>query len=66
MMNYHGFWQGFILLFGVLPVVVGATAGAIWAWRKGRRGSKLIAPGILGGAGLSLFVFLAAVLFFRA
>ncbi len=66
MMDYNGFWQGFVVLFGVLPVGVGAGAGAIWAWRKGRRGGKLIAPAIIGGVGLSLFMFVAAVLFFRA
>ncbi len=31
MMDYYGFWQGFILLFGVLPVVVGAIIGVLWA-----------------------------------
>jgi hypothetical protein len=66
MMDYHGFWQGFIILFGILPAGVGAAAGVIWAWRNGRRGTKLIAPAILGGVGLCLFTFAAAVLFFRA
>ena len=66
MMDYYGFWHGFVVLFGVLPVGVGAIAGVIWAWQKGRRGSKLIAPALLGGVGLSIFVFAAAILFFRA
>ena len=38
MMDYYGFWQGFVGLFVILPVVVGAAVGAFWAWRKGRRG----------------------------
>ena len=66
MMDYHGFWQGFISLFGVLSVVVGAIVGMLWAWRNGRRGAKLIPPAFLGGAALGLFVFFGAVLFFRA
>ena len=66
MMDYHGFWQGFISLFGVLPVVVGTIVGMLWAWRNGRRGAKLIPPAFLGGAALGLFVFFGAVLFFRA
>ena len=41
MMDYYGFWQGFIILFGVLPVVVGAIIGVLWAWWNGQRGTKL-------------------------
>ena len=66
MMDYYAFWQGFVVLFAVLPVIIGAGAGALWAWRKGRRGARLITPAILGGAGLSLCVFAGAILFFRA
>ena len=66
MMDYHGFWQGFVLLFVVLPVIVGAIGGAAWAWSKGQRGSGLIMPSVVGGAGLSVGVFGVAVLFFRA
>ena len=66
MMDYHGFWQGFISLFGFLPVVVGVIVGMLWAWRNGRRGAKLIPPAFLGGAALGLLVFFGAVLFFRA
>ena len=66
MMDYYGFWQGFIILFGVLPVVVGAIIGVLWAWQTGQRGTKLIAPAFLGAAALGLCVFAGAVLFFRA
>ncbi len=65
MMDYYGFWQGFIILFGVLPVVVGAIIGVLWAWRTGQRGTKLIAPAFLWAAALGLCVFGGAVLFFR-
>ncbi len=66
MMDYHGFWQGFIVLFGVLPVVVGAIVGVLWAWRNGQRGTKLIRSAFLGGAAMGLCVFAGAVRFFRA
>ncbi len=66
MMDYYGFWRGFIILFGVLPVVVGAIIGVLWAWQTGQRGTKLIAPAFLGAAALGLCVFGGAVLFFRA
>ena len=66
MMDYYAFWQGFVALFVILPVVVGAGVGAFWAWRTGRRGAGLITAAILGGALLSLCVFAIAVLIFRA
>ncbi len=66
MMDYHGFWQGFIILFGVLPVVVGAIIWVLCAWRNGQRGTKLIPSAFLGGAALGLCAFAGAVLFFRA
>ncbi len=66
MMDYYGFWQGFIILFGVLPVVAGAIIGVLWAWQTGQRGTKLIAPAFLGAAALGFCVFAGAVLFFRA
>ena len=66
MMDYQGFWLGFVLLFGVLPVVFGAGVGLVWAWRAGRRGASLVLLGLLGGAGAGLLVFVAAVLIFRA
>ncbi len=65
-MDYYGFWQGFVGLFGVLPVVIGAGVGVFWGWRKGRRGAKLIHSAFLGGAALGLCVFAGAILFFRA
>ncbi len=66
MMDYQGFWLGFVLLFGVLPVVFGAGGGLVWAWRVRRRGVRLVFPVLLGGAGAGLSVFVAAVLLFRA
>ena len=66
MMDYEAFWRGFVLLFVAGPFVAGAGAGPIWAWRKGRRGFQLILPSIIGGIGLCLGVFAAAVLVFRA
>ncbi len=33
MMDYQGFWLGFVLLFGVLSVVFGAGGGLVWARR---------------------------------
>ena len=65
-MDYDGFWQGFIFLFGVLPTIVGAIIGVLWAWRNGQRGTKVIASALLGAAALGLCVFAGAVLFFRA
>ena len=64
-MDYQGFWLGFALLFGVLPPVLGAGGGLVWAWRAGRRGVRLVLPVLLGAAGAGLLVFVAAVLFFR-
>ena len=66
MMDYHAFWSGFVLLFGALPLVLGATGGLVWAWRAGRRGVALVLPVLFGAVGTGLLVFAAAVLFFRA
>ncbi len=66
MMDYDGFWTGFVVLFGALPLVVGASIGALWAWRRGERGARLIPAACLGGACLVLCVFLGAVLIFGA
>lgn len=66
MMDYQGFWLGFVLLFGVLPVVFGAGGGLVWAWRAGRRGARLVLPILLGAAAAGFSVFAAAVLLFRA
>lgn len=66
MMDYQGFWLGFVLLFGVLPVVFGAGGGLVWAWCAGRRGARLVLPILLGGTSAGLSVFVAAVLLFRA
>ncbi len=31
MMDYYGFWKGFVGLFVILPVVVGGAVSAFWA-----------------------------------
>ncbi len=41
MMDYQGYWLGFVLLFGMLPAVFGAGGGLVWAWRAGRRGGQI-------------------------
>ena len=66
MMDYYGFWQGFLLLFGLLPSGLGAGVGLIWAWKRGRRGIRLIPPALLCGFGTGLTTFVVAVLLFRA
>lgn len=66
MMDYQGFWHGFLILFVVLPVLVGAALGLYWGWRNGRRGTKLIPAMALGAGATGLIVFAGAVLFFRA
>ena len=65
-MDYQGFWVGFVLLFGVPPIVIGAVGGLVWAWHVGRRGARLVLPVLLAAAGTGLALFAAAVLFFRA
>lgn len=66
MTDYHGLWRGFVLLFGLLPFLVGAGGGVLWGLRRGRRGAKLIPAALIGGAGASLLCFAVAVLVFRA
>ncbi len=66
MMDYHAFWQAIVVVFGVVPLVVGAGLGAAWAWRGGRRGTRLMLPTVVGGAVLGLGVFAGAILFLRA
>ncbi|MCZ6771173.1 MAG: hypothetical protein O7G83_04170 [Proteobacteria bacterium] len=48
MVDYHAFWQAIVVVFGVVPLVVGAGLGAAWAWRGGRRGTRLILPSVIG------------------
>lgn len=66
MMDYQGFWHGFLVLFAVLPVIIGASIGLFWGWRNGRRGAKLIPAAFLGAGTTGVIVFAGAVLFFRA
>ena len=66
MMDYYAFWNAIVVVFGVVPLVVGAGVGAIWAWRVGRRGTRLIIPTVCGGAVLGVIVFAGAILFLRA
>ena len=66
MTDYHGFWQGFLALFVILPAIFGATIGLAWAWRRGRRPWQLL-PAALVSAGLSgAIAFAGALLIFRA
>jgi hypothetical protein len=66
MMDYQGFWHGFLVLFVVLPVLVGASLGLIWGWRNGRRGTRLMPAALFGAGATGLIVFGGAVLLFRA
>ena len=66
MMDYQGFWHGFLILFVGLPVIVGASIGIVWGWRNGRRGTKLIPAAFFGAVATGFIVFASAVLFFRA
>jgi len=66
MIDYDGFWTGFVVLFGLLPLGIGACAGALWARRRGTRGARLVFAAFLGGVGLVLCVLLGAVVVFRA
>jgi len=66
MMDYDGFWAGFVVLFGLLPLGIGACVAAFWARRRGARGARLVLAAFLGGVGLVLCVLLGAVLVFRA
>ena len=65
MMDYYGYWNGFVFAFGIVPFVVGASGGAIWAWRRGKRGAGLLPGAILGGIGLALCVFGGVIAFIR-
>jgi hypothetical protein len=66
MIDYYGFVQGFAVLFIATPLVIGGCAGAVWAWRTGRRGGQVVLPAVVCGVALTAIVFVAAVLFFRA
>ncbi len=67
MMDYQGFWHGFLILFAALPVIVGASLGLFWGWRNGgRRGTKLVLAAVIGAVATGFIVFASAVLFFRA
>ena len=66
MMDYYAFWRAIVVVFGVVPLVVGAGLGAIWTWRIGRRGTGLILPTVLGGSALGFGVFVGAIVFPRA
>ncbi len=66
MIDYYGFVQGFAGLFIAAPLVIGAGVGAVWAWRTGRRGGRVVLAAAVSGVALTIIVFVAAVLFFRA
>jgi len=66
MTDYHGFWQGFLLLFAVLPAVAGASIGVVWGWRNGRRRWKLVPAALLSAGASGALVLAGAILIFRA
>ena len=66
MIDYYGFVQGFAVLFIAAPLVIGAGVGAVWAWRTGRRGGRVVLAAAVSGVALTIIVFVAAVLFLRA
>ncbi len=66
MIDYFGFAQGFAILFIAAPLVIGLCAGALWAWRSGRRGGRVVLFATACGSTLTAIVFVAAVLLFRA
>ena len=66
MIDFYGLWEGFLLLFVGLPSAIGAVVGAIWGWRRGKRGAGLITPALIGCGAMALCVFATAVLIFRA
>jgi len=66
MTDYHGLWFGFLVLFAVLPAVVGAGLGFAWGWRRGARGRQLLRPVLSAAVGLGFGVFVVGVLLFRA
>ncbi len=66
MIDYFGFVQGFAALFIAAPLLIGSGIGAVWAWRTGRRGGRVILFAAACGSTLTAFVFIAAVLLFRA
>ena len=66
MMDYEGFWTGFVVLFVLVPVLLGAGLGAAWAWRCDKRGRHLVTSAIFGGGALTLCVLAGAVLIFGA
>lgn len=65
MIDYHGFWLGFIAVFGIVPFFVGALGGLLWARNQGLRGCALLPAAFSGGAILSFGLLAGAVLFFR-
>ena len=66
MMDYDGFWNGFVFLFVALPLLVGLALGMAWAWRRGERGWRIMASALFGGVAVALCVFAGAILTFGA
>lgn len=65
MTDYHAFWQTFLVVFAVLPALIGLGTAALVAWRKGYRGGRLAAWAVIGGAGFGSVIFAATIFFLR-
>jgi len=63
MTDYYAFWNAIVIWFGIVPAVVGGGLGALWAWRHGKHGAKLIIPSLIGGIGLCIAVMGGILLF---
>lgn len=66
MMDYEAFWRGFVTLFVIIPLAVGAGGGAVWAWRRELSMIQVCLTAMAAGFGLLFVTFAAAVVFFRA
>lgn len=66
MIDYEGFWYGFLALFVALPALFGAILGLVWGWRRGWRSGGLVVSALIGGATVALCVFIGAVVLFGA
>ena len=49
MTDYHGFFWGLVIYFGLVPGLVGAGLFAVRAWQRGASSPARIAVGAAGG-----------------